>query len=162
MRLRGLFGGLALALWPVVLSVSQSTPSVLSPDLRAHLTTERFQIVTAIRGTPLGVRDAMRELFGGPSLDIAEPGAPFQGTGPAENLTLASRRLVVAGCSMDHCLVYYELAGAARTWKVALFHWTPEKTRFEFGGTAAPGLKTIDDVRTAVLSGAVKSEAGSF
>ena len=139
----------------------QATPT-LSNDLRMHLQAERFQIVTAVRGTPLGVRDAMRELFGGPTLDIADPGASFQGTGPAEDLTLASRRLAVAGCSMDHCLVYYELASSPRAWKVALFHWTPEKTRFEFGGTAPAGLKTFEDVRTAVLSGAVKSAVGSF
>jgi len=37
-----------------------------------------------------------------------------------------------------------------------LFHWTPAATRFEFGGTAPGGLATIDDVRNAVLSGAIK------
>ena len=108
------------------------------------------------------MRDAMRELFGGPALDLAEPGAAFQGTGPADNLTLASRRLVAAGCSMDHCLVYYERAGAPRTLKAVLFHWTPEETRFEFGGTAPAGLETVDDIRKALLSGAIKSADGAW
>jgi hypothetical protein len=60
---------------------------------------------------------------------------------------------------MDHCLVYYERGGIAHTWHVALFHWTPGETRFEWGGTAPRGLATVDDVRNAVLSGAVKGPA---
>ena len=51
-----------------------------------------------------------------------------------------------------HCLVYYERGGIARTWRVALFHWTPDTTRFEWGGAAPGGLVTIEDVRGAVLS----------
>jgi hypothetical protein len=42
---------------------------------------------------------------------------------------------------------------------VALFHWTPAATRLEWGGSAPGGLKTFDDVRNAVLSGAIKSPA---
>ena len=52
---------------------------------------------------------------------------------------------------------YYERGGAAHTWQVALFHWTPAATRFEWGGTAPGGLVTIEDVRNAVLCGAIKS-----
>jgi hypothetical protein len=88
-------------------------------------------------------------LFGSTALDIAEPGAEFK-----------VRRLVAAGCSYDHCLVYYERGGDAHTWHVALFHWTPAATRFEFGGTAPTGLVTIDDVRTAILSGRIEEAAG--
>ncbi len=124
--------------------------------MRAHVEGERFQIVTSIRGLPLGVRDALQMLFGSQSLDIAEPGAEFQVTDVLGNSKLPIRRLVAAGCSADHCLVYYERGGIAHTWQVALFHWTPAATRFEFGGTARAGLATIDDVRNAVLSGAIK------
>jgi hypothetical protein len=63
--------------------------------------------------------------------------------------------LVAAGCSIDHCLVYYE-RGGAHTWLVALFHWTPAVTRFEWGGNARGGRATIDEVRNAVVSGRVK------
>jgi len=124
--------------------------------MRAHVEGERFQIVTSIRGLPLGVRDALQMLFGSQSLDIAEPGGEFQVTDVLGNSKLPIRRLVAAGCSADHCLVYYERGGIAHTWQVALFHWTPAATRFEFGGTAPGGLATIDDVRNAVLSGAIK------
>ena len=134
-------------------------PAALSTELRAHLKDERFQIVTSIRGLPLGVRDRLQTLFGS-SLDIAEPGAEFQAAGAAANPRLPLRRLVAAGCSNDfHCLVYYERGGGARTWRALLFHWTPDATKTEWGANAPGGLKTVEDVRNAVLSGTAKGEA---
>ena len=139
---------------------SQATDAdVLSGALRAHVQGERFGIVTSIRGLPLGVRDGLQTLFGSPKLDIAEPGAEFQVTDVVVNPKLPIRRLVAAGCSTDHCLVYYERGGIAHTFHVALLHWTPAATRFEWGGTAPGGLTTIDEVRNAVLSGAIKGAA---
>jgi hypothetical protein len=117
---------------------------------------ERFGIVTSIRGLPLGVRDGLQTLFGSRTLDIAEPGAKFQVTDVILEPNLPIRRLVVAGCSTDHCLVYYERGGIAHTWLAALFHWTADATRFEWGGIAPRGLASIDDVRNAMLSGAIK------
>jgi hypothetical protein len=76
------------------------------------------------------------------------------------NSKLPTRRLVAAACSYDHCFVYYERGGIAHTWRVALFHWTPDATRFECGGAAPGSLVTIDDVRGAILSGAIKDPAG--
>ena len=131
-------------------------PTALSGALRAHLKDERFGIVTSVRGLPLGVRDALQTLFGSQTLDIAEPGGKFQVTDVVADAKLPIRRLVAAGCSTDHCLVYYERGGIAHTWQVALFHWTPAATRFEWGGTAPGGFATIEDVRNAVLSGAIK------
>ena len=142
----------------VVLASGQAAPpTALSAALRAHVKDERFEIVTSIRGLPLGVRDGLQALFGGQALDIAEPGADFQVTDVVGTPKRPVRRLVAAGCSTDHCLVYYERGGIAHTWHVALFHWTPEATRFEWGGAAPGGFATIDDVRSAVLSGAIKS-----
>ena len=139
---------------------SQATGAgALSGALRAHVQDERFGIVTSIRGLPLGVRDGLQTLFGSPKLDIAEPGAEFQVT-DVVNPKLPIRRLVAAGCSTDHCLVYYERGGSDHTWHVALFHWTPSATRFEWGGTGPGGLATIDDVRKAILSGMIKGPAG--
>jgi hypothetical protein len=125
----------------------------LSAELRAHVQDERFEIVTSIRGLPLGVRDELQQLFGSQSLDIAEPGAEFQATSAGAGQGLPTRRLVAAGCSIDHCLVYYERGGRAHTWQVVLFHWTPAATRLEWAGSAPGGLATIDDVRDAVLAG---------
>jgi len=152
-----LFYAIGVSLLSAVVTGSQAPGAALSEALRAHVKSERLEIVTSIRGLPLGVRDGLQALWGNQGLDIAEPGAEFQVTDVAGTPKLPIRRLVAAGCSIDHCLVYYERGGTAHTWLVALFHWTPAETRFEWGGTAPGGLATIDDVRTALLSGAIKS-----
>ncbi len=158
MRHARLFWAIGLALVTAVVIASQGPPAgVLSETLRARVKNERFEVVTSIRGLPLGVREALQTLFGSQSLDIAEPAAEFQATDDVGARKLPIRRLVAAGCSTDYCLVYYERGGIAHTWQVALFHWTPAATRFEWGGTTPGGLATIDDVRKAVLSGAVRS-----
>ncbi len=148
---------LTLGLCAAVIGGHQAAvPAALSEALRVHLKGERFQIVTSLRGLPLGVREELQTLFGVGGLDIAEPGAAFQATDVMATPRLPSRRLVAAGCSNDHCLVYYERGGIAHTWQVVLFHWTPAATRVEWGGIAPAALATIDDVRTAVLAGVVK------
>jgi hypothetical protein len=156
MRRTQVLCAIGVGIWTAVVTCSQAAPAAaLSEAVRAHVKNDQFQIVTSIRGLPLGVRDALQTLFGGSALDIAEPGAEFQVSDAIGN-ELPNRRLVAAGCSLDHCLVYYERGGVAHTWQVALFHWTPAATRFEFGGTAPGGLATVEDVRKAVLSGAIK------
>jgi hypothetical protein len=163
MRLIRLLCALGVSLSSAVVAGNQAAPPVaLSGALRAHINDERFGIVTSIRGLPLGVRDSLQTLFGSQTLDIAEPGSEFQATDVIVKTGLPTRRLVAAGCSIDHCLVYYERGGIAHTWQVALFHWTPVATRLEWGGSAPGGLRTIDDVRNAVLSGAIKSPARSW
>ena len=149
------------SLWGVVAAGRQTPSAAALPEtLRAHLKNERLEIVTSIRGLPLGVREALQTLFGSPTLDIAEPGADFQATDAVRNPTLPIRRLIVAGCSNDHCLVHYERGGTAHTWHVAMFHWTPRATRFEWGGTAPNAIATIDDVRSMALSGRIKAANG--
>jgi len=163
MRRTQLLGAIGVSLWYAAVIGSQTAPTAaLSDALRAHVKAERFQIVTSVRGLPLGVRDGLQTLFGSQTLDIAEPEGAFQATDVRSNPTLPIRRLVAAGCSTDHCLVYYERGGIAHTWQVALFHWTPAATRFEWGGVAPGGLKTIDDVLKSVLSGAIKSPNKSW
>jgi hypothetical protein len=156
MRHTRFFCAIGVSLWSVV-TCTQAPAHLLSQPLRTHVQGERLDLVTSVRGLPLGVRDALQALFGSQSLDIANPGQPFQVSGAAGNPALPIRRLAAAGCSIDHCLVYYERGGTAHTWHVALFHWTPAGTRFEWGGTAPGGLATIEDVLNAVLLGAIKS-----
>ena len=160
MRRTRLLCAIGVSLWSAVAGSQAVAPVPLSAALRDYVKNERFGIVTSIRGLPLGVRDGLQTLFGSRTLDIAEPGAEFQTTDGVVNPTLPIRRLVAAGCTIDYCLVYYERGGVAHTWHVALFHWTPAATRFEWGGTAPGGLATIDDVRNAVLSGVIKGPAG--
>jgi hypothetical protein len=157
-----LFCAIGLSLLSAVVS-GQTAPATLSEALRAHLKGEQFSIVTSVRGLPLDVRSGLQTLFRTQTLDIAEPGAEYQATDVIVKPGLPFRRLVKAGCSKDfHCLVYYERGGIAHTWQVALFQWTPDATRFEGGGTAPGGLATIEDVRNALLSGAIKSSPGSW
>jgi hypothetical protein len=153
MRRRQLLFTIGVSVWSVVAAASQATNAgVPSEALRAHLQNDRFQIVTSVRGLPLGVRERLQEMFASATLDIAEPGAEFQATAVVVNPNLPTRRLVAAWCSADyHCLVYYERGGASHTWHVALFHWSPDATRFEGGGTAPRGLATLDDVRRAIF-----------
>jgi hypothetical protein len=148
----------------LVATVAGQTPpsATLSAESRAQLQSKRFDIVTSVRGLPLGVRDAMTALFGGGNLDIAEPGAPFGQAGRAATPTLPSRRMINATCSYDRCLVYYERGGTPPTRNVLLFHWTPAATRLEFGGAAPAGLATGDDVRKAVLSGAITASSQPY
>ena len=147
---------IGLSLLSAVVSGQSASPT-LPEALRAHVKDDRFDAVTSIRGFPLGVRSGLQSLFGAVDLDIAEPGAQFQLTGAVGNSSLPIRRLVAGGCSTDHCLVHYERGGSAHTWHVAVFYWTPAATRFEWGGLAPGRLATIDDIRKAVLSGAIKS-----
>jgi hypothetical protein len=148
----------------VVIGSQAAPPAALSASLLAHVKGEQFAIVTSLRGLPLGVRDGLQTLFGSQAIDtaIAEPGAAYQATDVIVTPNLPFRRLVAAGCSVDHCLVYYERGGIAHTFQVALFRWTPAETRFEGGGIAPGGLKTIADVRSAVLSGAIKGSPRSW
>jgi hypothetical protein len=151
---------LYMILSSAVLAGSQAVaPVALSEALRDVVKNQRFEIVTSIRGLPLGVRDGLQTLFGSQTLDIAEPAAEFQVNDVIINSKLPIRRLVAAGCTIDYCLVYYERRGVGHTWHVALFHWTPAATRFEWGGTAPGGLATIHDVRNAILSRAIKGPA---
>ena len=155
--------GVSTAVCSAVQSLFSEPASVPQPQelralpepLRTHIQNERLDVVTSIRGLPLGVRDGLQRLFGSQTLDIADPGAEFQASGTGGNSPLPTRRLVAAGCSTDHCIVYYERGGSAQTWQVALFHWTPGATRFEWGAAAPGRMATFDEVRKSVLSGTI-------
>jgi hypothetical protein len=160
MRLLFLLGGITLS---VASAAIGQTSSSLTASLRDHVKEERFEIVTSIRGLPLGVREALQTLFGSGGLDIAESGAEWQGsTSSAATSKRPLRRLVAAGCSIDHCLVYYERGGSEHNWLATIFYWTPAETRFEWGGRAPGTLTSLADVKKAILSGTVKGPVTSW
>ena len=151
---------IGVVFWSAVVACSQAAePVALSDALRDVLKNGRFDKVTSIRGLPIGVRDGLQKLFDAEWLDIAESTAEFQVDERVVNPSLPSRRLVAAGCTIEYCIVYYERGGTEHTWHVAVFHWTPAATRFEWGGRAPAGLATIEDVRRAILSGSIKNAA---
>jgi hypothetical protein len=162
MRHTRLLCAVIACLWMAAAAAGQQPAGPLSPALRAQLQKGTFQAVTSVRGLPLGVRERMTTMFGG-TLDIAEPGAAFQSTDVLVTPRLPIRRMVAAACSNDfYCLVYYERGGIAQTRYVLLFHWSPDDTRFEWGSTTSGAYRTIDDVRKALLSGAIKGQVGPW
>jgi hypothetical protein len=136
---------------------SQTTPpaTAIGGTLLTHLRGERFSPLTTVTALPASVREALRELFGGTTLEMADPGAPFQATDVMMTPRLPSRRLVAAGCSADHCLVYYERGGFAHVHQIVLFSKTETAARFVQGGVAAGGLTDLEQVKDALLSGKV-------
>lgn len=159
MRCTTVLFALAASLWPFLTGIQTPAANALPGPLRTHVNQDRFGVVTSVRGLPLGVREELQTLFRSSFLDIAEPGAAFRATDIILEANLPTRRLVMAACSIDHCMVYYERGGIAHTWHVALFHWTPAATRFEWGGIAPGGLKTIDDLRKAALAGSIRASS---
>jgi len=134
-------------------------PTAAAPDaLRAHLRSERFTPVTKVAALPAGLRDELNNLFGGKTLELADPGAPFQATDVMVTPRLPPRRLTAAGCSSDHCLIYYERGGFAHVHFAVLFKVSSDGTRFEFGGLAPGGLADLDAVKNAMAAGKVPGQ----
>src|SRR5688500_16543210 len=153
---------IAVSLWSAAAIAGQAT-GTLPAALRTRLQNATFGVVTSVRGLPLTVREELQTMWKSSSLDIAEPGTEFLKVGAPANSQLPLRRMIAAGCTSDnYCLIYYERGGSASTWHVALFRWTPDATRFEWGGTAPSGLKTIEDVRKAILSVLIKRQTAPW
>jgi hypothetical protein len=139
---------------------SAEVPTALSDALRTHLRADRLVPVTVVAGLPGAVRDGLKTLFDQPTLELAEPGAEFQSTDVIMKPDLPGRRLIAAGCSADHCLVYYERGGIAHSFHVVLFAVAKSGARFEWGGSAPSALASasLEEIKRAVLSGQVKGQ----
>jgi hypothetical protein len=143
-----------LGAW-VLHSQPKSSDAGLTAGLRDHLRSERFTAVATVAALPASVRAALNDLFGGKALDMADPGQPFQATDVMVMPRLPARRLVAAGCSPDHCVVYYERGGFAHVHQIVLFSTTDAAARLVHGGVAAGGLEDLDQVKDALASGKV-------
>jgi hypothetical protein len=130
-----------------------------TPALRDHVRGERFAPVATVAALPANVRDALHDLFGGKALEMADPGQPFQATDVMVTPRLPARRLVSAGCSVDHCLVYYERGGFARVHHIVLFSTADSPARLVHGGVAAGGLTDLEQVRDALVGGKVMGDS---
>ena len=145
-----------LGAW-VLHSQPKTSDAGLTPGLRDHIRSERFVPMATVAALPAGVRKALSDLFGNGTLDMADPGQPFQATDVMVTPRLPGRRLVAAGCSPDHCLVYYERGGFAHVHQIVLFSTSDAAARLVHGGVAAGGLADLDQVRDALVSGKVMS-----
>jgi len=152
---------LGLIVWSATTAVGQTRAAgALTQELRRHVLDERFDVVSSLNGLPAGVSAELQTLFNSKTLDIHDAGTRPRANVPAAGAE--SRTLVAAACSRDDCLLYYELAGSTRRWRVVLIHWTPEVTTLEWGGAAPGNLSTIYEVRGALLSGRIKGSAGPW
>lgn len=143
-----------LSAW-VLRSQPQASEPGLTSALLEHVRAERFEPIATVAGLPDGVRQTLADLFGDPSLELADPGQRFQSSDVMVTPRLPARRLVAAGCSPDHCLVYYERGGFARVHQIVLFSTTAASARLVHGGVAAGGLTDLEQVKDALVSGEV-------
>lgn len=134
------------------------TPVPMPEPLRTHLQGETLASLTTVGSLPLTVRDGLKALFKGSTLDLAEPGAPFQQTDVLVTPRLPARRLVAAGCAADHCVVHYERGGFAHIYYVVIFKVSNTGAVFEWGGATAGPLDLIG-VREALASGKVLGQS---
>jgi hypothetical protein len=134
---------------------SRSSDAGFTAALRDHVRAERFAPVATVAALPSNVRDGLNDLFGGKTLELADRGQPFQATDVMVMPRLPARRLVSAGCSADHCLVYYERGGFARVHQIVLFSTADAPARLVHGGVAAGDLADLEQVRDALVSGKV-------
>jgi hypothetical protein len=135
---------------------SPAAPLTLTEAQRAHLRTEQFARVTSVAALSSEVREALRVLFRSPTLELAEPGAEFQVTDVIFKPNLPIRRLILAGCSNDHCLVYYERGGIAHTFSVVLFRIDKGAAQFEWGGIAPRDVQSLDELKALMVDGKIK------
>ena len=111
----------ALQVWPILLALLAAGTAwsgeagALPRSLRGHLRGEQFVPVSGVAALPPGVRDGLQVLWHSPKFELAEPGAEYQVTDVITNPNLPTRRLILAGCSADHCIIYYEHGGIAHT-----------------------------------------------
>jgi hypothetical protein len=123
--------------------------------LRNHLRTEAFTPIAIVHALPEAVRGALQGLFKETKLELADPGTPFQATDVVIGKPLPWRRMIAAGCSADHCVVYYERGGIAHVFNIVVFKMDGAAARFEFGGLASGGLAGLEAVKGALANGSV-------
>jgi hypothetical protein len=151
----------AWRVWPILVALlaavtawSEETVALPAP-LRSHLRGEKFVAVSGVAALPADVRDGLQALWQSSNFEMAEPGTEFQATDVILKPNLPIRRLDLAGCSVDHCIIYYERGGIAHTYTVVLFR-TKSPVRFEWGGAAPRDLVDLAQVKAAVLNGTVR------
>jgi hypothetical protein len=139
------------------------TAEAQSPDLtrampealRAHIGGETFTPLTTVAALPQGLKGELARLFKEKSLQLADPGAPYNATDAVGPDPLPFRRLIAAGCAADHCLVHYERGGIAHTYAVLVLSRKGETIRLVWGGAPYGPLAGVKAVRDALAAGNV-------
>jgi hypothetical protein len=150
--------------------------------LRKHLRKERFAPVARIAGLPEGVKEWLRGLsrrraaerarmwallpedvrpprkdwVAEDAVPMADPGEDFERSDAIMDPRLPTRSLVSAGCSADHCLLFYRQGGYALTSHVALFRLASDGAVLESGGILTRWARDLDEARSELLAGRVR------
>lgn len=127
-------------------------PLVLPDAVRTHLKTETFAPVVHVADLPKPVQDALKTFFDTKTLDIADPGKDFQATDVIMTPDLPIRRLIVAGCAADHCLVHYEKGGFAHSYEIAVVSINKTGASVQSHQLTNGALGTLADVKSEVVN----------
>lgn len=112
--------------------------------------------VPSVTELPATAQADLARLFGQAKLDMADPGAEWQVTDVIMKPNLPGRRLIAAGCSNQHCLIYYERGGIAHVWAVVLLKLDGPGKGLVKGWSAPSGLGQVEEVRQAVAAGKLR------
>jgi hypothetical protein len=138
-----------------VMAQSPESPVVLSATQQQFLRDVVLTPVLRVGDLASPVKEALRALFKERAFAMAEPDAEFQVTDVVMKQGLPFRRLIIAACSADRCLVHYERGGIAHVYNVALFALTSGAATFEWGGLIRGRVSDLSALREQVLNGAV-------
>lgn len=135
------------------------SPPALSPAVRAHLRAETLAPIAHVSDLPPRVREALAALFKSPTLAMADPGAEFQAGDAISNPNLPGRRLVLAGCSKEHCLLQYERGGYAHTYHVVLIAVSEKESTVLGGGSTKAAAHDLAELKSLVIQGGATTKA---
>lgn len=152
----GVLRGVTLLGWIVWAAAAAASEKASLPEaVRVRVRTEKFAPVASVATLPESARLGLAALFRRAQLEMADPGGEFQATDLVMKPNLPARRLSVAGCSPEHCIVYYERGGFARTWTVVILQIQKSPAELVWGGSAPRGLGDLAAVQKALLAGRV-------
>jgi hypothetical protein len=126
----------------------------LSAGHVANIHAEAMAKVDSVRELPDTVQHALRSAFGQSWLPVADRQVP---AGTIWSPWSRSRRLLVAGCGPDHCLVHYEQSRfVSLTFQVVVFGLNPDNAQVEWSGNVRQPLNGLAELRHVVRQRAVE------
>ena len=124
----------------------------LSAGHVANIQAETLTPVVLVQELPDTVREALRSAFAESSLQMADPQAsPRTMRLPWKR----ARRLIVAGCGPDHCLVHYEQSGFSRSFEMVVFGLNPDNAQVEWSGVPREPLNGLPELKDFLRERAV-------
>lgn len=132
---------------------SQPTDLALSPAHGAIIQSERLAVVGQVRELPLTVQQALRTAFAESSLQMTDPHAA-SGRIPWRR----SRRLILAGCGPDHCLLQYADSGFGGSYRVVVFGLNRDNAQVEWSGAVPRRLNGLAELKAVVQQTATRPD----